>query len=627
VSYPIAVLVLGFVAAFAGVQSLFLLYLTRRRIHLWVGALGLASAGYAHASHGLYSTTSVVVGGQWQVWQFFFAGIMVAAAVLIGLEYLGRVRRAVMLAVTAQLLVLEVLLFVPGLGVSDRPAVKQVAWLGVTYHEMDVGLAPVLFVLVGFLWMGYVAVLLVRRARRGDRRDRVMATVQVLWFLAGTSDFLVTLGVYPFVYLAEYGFVLIVLVAGVVLVEAQVQRGVDAERQRLQLAREVLAKDRDLALAQAELTEAAKLAAVGRLAAGVAHEINNPLAYVMGNLQILKHELAHDDELGQLAVEALDGAGRIHRVVGQLSSFASRGEAMGPGSVANAVESASRMASAELKDRARVELELQPELPPVALDEGKLAQVLLNLLINAAQSIPAGDRDHNLVRVRARQLEVGLVELAVEDSGSGIGEEALPHLFEPFFTTKAPGQGVGLGLAISRELVTRAGGRIAAENLARGARFTVVLPALAEPSTTRPARPPSGGIPLQARGQLPRLLLVDDESEVLISLGRVLGRRFRVETAASGREALERINQAAGDYHAVVCDLMMPDGSGLDVFEAIKQRWPSLVPRLVLMTGGPLGPEREALDARRAELRLLEKPFRVDELVSLIEQPLAQRER
>jgi signal transduction histidine kinase/CheY-like chemotaxis protein len=543
---------------------------------------------------------------------------MVSAAVLIGLEYLGRVTRRAMLTIAAFLVALELLLFTPGLGVTDRPAVKRIEWLGIAYHEVDLGLAPILFLVVGFIWMGYVAVLLIQRARRGDFRDRVMATVQVLWFLAGINDILVTTGVYPFIYLAEYTFILLVLVVGVLLVEAQHQRGLVAERKRRQLALEMLAKDRDLALAQAELTEAAKLAAVGRLAAGVAHEVNNPLAYVMGNLQILKQELRHDEELGQLAVEALDGAARIQRVVRQLSGFSGRGgDSSNPGLVADAVESASKMASAELKDRARIQIDVEPALPAVSLDEGKLAQVMLNLLINAAQSIPAGDRDRNLVRIRARRLAEGSVEIWVEDTGGGIAETSLPHLFEPFFTTKAPGQGVGLGLAISRELVSRAGGRISAENLERGARFTIVLPPV---EAAERSRLPSGPLPPQRDlDAMPRLLLVDDEVEVLVSIGRVLGRRFRVDTAASGREALKRIDENAGTYQAIVCDLMMPDGSGLDVLAGLKRSWPSLVSRLVLMTGGALGQERLELDQLAKELKLLEKPFRIEELINLID--------
>jgi len=365
-----------------------------------------------------------------------------------------------------------------------------------------------------------------------------------------------------------------------------------------------------------ELAEASRLAAVGRLAAGVAHEVNNPLTYAKGNLQMLAQELSGDEDLLELTREALHGVSRIQSVVRELSEFAQSRQTNLPGRVHEAVESAAKMAMVQLKDRARLELEI-PELPQVTMEESKLAQVLLNLLVNSAQVIPGGAVDENLVHVLAR-LDHEHVEIVVQDSGPGIPPEVLPHVFESFFTTKQVGQGYGLGLSVSRSMVAASGGAISASNTAQGARFTIRLPVHQagpaprlheQPVETTPVSLPSG----------PRrtMLLVDDETQVLQSLERMLSRDFLVTTALSGSEALELLVQHGKRYDVVLCDVMMPQKSGLDVADTLLLEAPHQLSRLILMTGGTPGIESDAL-ACLSGVQWLGKPFELAELLQLV---------
>jgi signal transduction histidine kinase len=362
-----------------------------------------------------------------------------------------------------------------------------------------------------------------------------------------------------------------------------------------------------------ELAEAGKLAVVGRLSAGVAHEVNNPLTYVKGNLQFLEHELAEQDEEMLLVVrEALHGVERIQAVIRQLSEFSRSSRVDLPGQVPSAVESAAKMAMVQLRDRTRLCVEVAEEIPLVTIDEGKLAQVLLNFLVNAAHAIRPGNVEGNQVRVTASLVD-GEVRIVVEDTGSGIPEAALPHIFESFFTTKDVGQGYGLGLSISRALVVAAGGKISAENRPQGgARFTILLP-LAPPAALAPgfragSRHPRPEVRAEDRR---RLLLVDDDPAVLTSLSRVLDPAFEVTTAASLAAARVLLGEP---FAVILCDVMMPEGSGLDLVEEIERSRPELLRRLVLITGGAPGRELTGLS-----VPVLCKPFGLDDLLRLLE--------
>lgn len=226
-----------------------------------------------------------------------------------------------------------------------------------------------------------------------------------------------------------------------------------------------------------------RLALVGQLAAGVAHEINNPLAFVNSNLLHLEElrvrgEACAPQELAEIHRETLEGVRRIHQIVRDLKTFARDDSSDGDtSSTAEVVAEALRLGRPKLNGGVRVIDEVSSQLSPVRFAKGRFVQVVLNLLTNAVDATAAtGAPNGPEIRIGAKEQEDTVV-LHVEDNGSGLPEHVLERMFEPFFTTKPPGVGTGLGLALCREYVERVGGTITAENRqSGGARFIVTLP-------------------------------------------------------------------------------------------------------------------------------------------------------
>jgi two-component system, NtrC family, sensor kinase len=256
-----------------------------------------------------------------------------------------------------------------------------------------------------------------------------------------------------------------------------------AQEQRLRALEQLAESERLRMRAERERSEVERLVLVGQLASGVAHEVNNPLAFVKSNLHYLERELLDTDgpenkaELRELLDETRQGVLRIQQIVMDLRRFAREGHSSTePGSPPEAIEEARRLASVRLRSLGEVVVDITPGLPEVSLGQRHLVQVLVNLLLNAADAVEEAvpPRRARIV-VRARRVDGG-VRLEVEDNGTGIPTETLPRLFEPFFTTKPPGKGSGLGLALCLEYVCRAGGALTAENRPEGgARFVLIL--------------------------------------------------------------------------------------------------------------------------------------------------------
>ena len=248
-----------------------------------------------------------------------------------------------------------------------------------------------------------------------------------------------------------------------------------------QLAESELLRSRS----ERERAEVDRLVLVGQLASGVAHEVNNPLAYVKANLSHLLREGRNVDptELVEVLHETQQGVLRIQQIVADLRGFSRVGtrEENERGRVDEALNEAKRLASMRLRTMGDVALALEPMLPEVRLGQRHIVQVMLNLLLNAVDAVESS-RPGAPVRVSVRAWRVGArVRLEVDDNGLGIPPEVMPRLFEPFFTTKAPGKGTGLGLALCREYVSRIGGAMHAENPpGGGARFVLLLPVVEE---------------------------------------------------------------------------------------------------------------------------------------------------
>ncbi|WP_375770279.1 ATP-binding protein [Archangium gephyra] len=258
-----------------------------------------------------------------------------------------------------------------------------------------------------------------------------------------------------------------------------------AQQERLAVLEQLAESERRRVRAERERAEVDRLVLVGQLAAGVAHEVNNPLAFVKSNLGFLERELRNEGgpldvaELRDVLAETQDGVLRIQQIVMDLRRFSREMEGGDEGLVEDAIHEAKRLASVRLRGLGDMALEIGPGLPLVRLGQRHLVQVLLNLLVNAADAVEDAEPARRaVIAVRARQVGGG-VRLEVEDNGPGIPEDVLPRLFEPFFTTKPPGKGTGLGLALCREYLSRVDGSLHAENRPEGgARFVLWLPAV-----------------------------------------------------------------------------------------------------------------------------------------------------
>lgn len=373
---------------------------------------------------------------------------------------------------------------------------------------------------------------------------------------------------------------------------------------------------------QASLQQADRLASVGSLAAGVAHEINNPLAYVIANLELLGEDVAEGSagppvptsELVHRLAETTEGAQRVARIVGDLKSFARTDETdPHPISVNAVIDKAIDIARNEIRHRA-VLVRQYGDVPPTIGNEGKLTQVFLNLLVNAAHAIPEGAREEQQISVRTAPFDDDLILVEIADTGTGIPDDIRGHIFDPFFTTKPQGMGTGLGLSICHGIVTRIGGSIEVHSEAGvGTTFRLLLPA-AERTAAPHGKPELEIVQVPESPRALSILVVDDEPLVCDGIKRALA-GHDVVVAKSGTEAIEACE--SGDFDLVLCDVMMPDVSGMEVFGRVRDARPSLQARFVFMTGGAFTPKaREFLES--VDNDRIAKPFSLSELRGLV---------
>jgi ligand-binding sensor domain-containing protein/signal transduction histidine kinase/CheY-like chemotaxis protein len=421
--------------------------------------------------------------------------------------------------------------------------------------------------------------------------------------------------------------------------ERQLEARVDERTRELAAANRELDENlRALRQAQSQLVQAGRMAAVGTLAAGVGHEINNPLAYIVSNLEFASTEaaaLGHElpaggpgsrrlEDMERALREARHGADRVRRIVQDLRTF-SRGdeEARGPVDVHAVLDSAAKLAGNELSARAQL-VKQYGEWAWVDGNESRLAQVFLNLIINAAHALPEGQAAHHQVRLVTRR-EGERVVAEVRDSGCGIPPEVMSRIFDPFFTTKPVGVGTGLGLALCHRFITAMGGEIAVESEpGKGTVVRVTLRVAVAPVSegVRPLQEKQEGA--RVRG---RVMIVDDDVMVSSAVRRTLAREHEVEVVTSSRQALELLLGPKGkEVDVILCDLMMPDLTGMDLHAQLSQAVPEVALRMVFLTGGAFTPAARAFMDRVANARV-DKPFDPQKLREQVREWVAEARR
>ncbi len=387
-----------------------------------------------------------------------------------------------------------------------------------------------------------------------------------------------------------------------------------------------------------QLLQADRMAQVGTLAAGVAHEINNPLAYVVANLSFLAEELPHLtrelgarrrgevpsvlptgqprrvvplDDIEQTLAEAREGTERVRLIVQELKTFSRPSDDDAePIDVRDVLDSTCNIAWNEIRSRARL-VKSYGEVPLVLANASRLGQVFLNLIVNAAQAISPGAASENEIRIVAHKDDRGRALIEVSDTGVGIARHLQRRIFDPFYTMKPVGVGTGLGLSICLTIVRALGGEINLESeLGKGATFRVYLPAHSL-SVVPSARPRMPGDLRAPRG---RVLIVDDEPSVATSLRRALGREHEVSVAGGAPAALELL--AANTFDVILCDVYMPGVSGLDLHDKVAAMDPALSKRFVFMSGGIDQPARARLEATSCDV--IDKPFAMSDLRAML---------
>jgi signal transduction histidine kinase/CheY-like chemotaxis protein len=402
-----------------------------------------------------------------------------------------------------------------------------------------------------------------------------------------------------------------------------------APSETMRVARRNAGAELDLQDAHERLLIADRLAAIGTLAAGAAHEINNPLTYALLNVDHALRQMrvaasegaalpVGENEDVLLAMirgleQAQEGMQRVRSIARNLLTFSQGAiDTRSLVDVRAIVESSIQMAMHEIVHRARVVREFG-EVPPVEANEAALGQVFINLLVNAAQAIPEGTPSQHMVRVATSTTADGNAVVEIEDTGVGIPPELVRRIFDPFFTSKAAGTATGLGLSISHGTITRMGGAIdVTSTVGCGTCFRVVLP----PSKRWRSRSSGSWRAITAVPARRRVLVIDDDRQVGEAIARVLSNEADVELVSEGRVALDRL--AAGErWDVVLCDLMMPDCSGVDVYAGMLERAPDAVGSLVFMTGGAFTPRTRAF-LENVSQPCLEKPLEADRIREIV---------
>lgn len=364
------------------------------------------------------------------------------------------------------------------------------------------------------------------------------------------------------------------------------------------------------------VTAAENLASLGTLAAGLAHEINNPLTYVIANISAVDQALQPENESVQLDLNAaLEGCWRIRDLVRSILQTTNSGqETVEAVCVPEIIDTALTLVKSQVRHHASIDWQ-RTEVPSVLAHRTKLMQVVVNLVVNASQSFIDNHTSEHEIRVRVHG-EAEHVVIQVQDNGPGMDEVVMQRALEPFFTTKEPGQGSGLGLFLCNSIVESLGGSLHLEShLGHGTTVSVRLP-ISEPTPrSRVVCRLAPECPSEPAPQL-CVLIIDDEPEIRRALGRILGRKYAVSICEDGSQAWQRFVRGER-YDVILCDLLMPEMTGMELFGAITQAFPQQAERVLFLTGGATTEAARVFIAKHAN-RVVNKPFEPAEVEAAV---------
>jgi len=472
---------------------------------------------------------------------------------------------------------------------------------------------PTMIIVVSSVWgLSLLALVMLWWRRRHSVLDLWLMVVMCAWLFDIALAAVLNHGRFDLGFYA--GRIYGLLAASFVLMVLLVENGklyFELDRQNRSL--ETIVRERTARLLQSE-----KVATMGSLLAGVAHELNNPLAVVLGQSHLLR-ESAEEPRTSVRAGKIMAAADRCVRIVRNFLALArQQAPARGEVRLNQVVQEAVELLAYELRtDNVEVSLSLAEDLPMLWADGHQLHQVLVNIVANAHQAMRKSPARRQISITTRSEPASQRVHLEITDSGPGIPTEIRAKIFEPFFTTKPPGQGTGLGLSLCRGIIEEHGGAITVvSEPGQGTTFAITLPVVPRPAGADESDAAEAPVPVGSKA----ILVVDDEQALAEVLVEALGRDgHRVEIAPNGAEALRQLERQTFDL--VVSDTKMPVMDGVELFHELERRFPALRRRIIFVTGDVLDAEkRQFLESSGAPF--LTKPFDLSEVRNVVRRRL-----
>lgn len=553
---------------------------------------------------------------------FFFAGCASSLLLVFNRQQsqtpLSRLDKILLLI----LMSFAVMVLIPGVGVNGSSLV-EVSSVDIIYQMPNVTAIGKLSMALDMTCLLVTMYRYSRAAIRGEKGAWLNAIGTGLFVLFSFEEAAVAAQLLNWPFLLDCGVASMVMLVAVDLSSKVSRNSREINDLNKDLERRVIKYSEELASTQEELFVAERQVALEQLAAGIGHEINNPLASVGGNLEFLRDTFAGCKELEEeveAVHEALDGVRRIRQIVCDLTVSALKNDSdkvyCNP---ADAIGVAIRLVAPEYRSKVGFSVDLCCE-SWVRIDESGLVQVLLNLFTNAAQSVEATNKSGSPVEIRC-WLTGGQMRIDVTDCGTGIDQQIAHRIFDPLFTTKEVGVGTGLGLYVSKSIIKSSGGELLlSESDSEGTTMSILLH-LASPHDTQLTSQlvPGGTDDLEEPDDLSRVrvYLIDDDAMVTRAMQRMArGLNFSVET--DSEIALEHL-LAGHHYDLILCDLMMPKMTGMELYRQCESQIPGLCENFVFITGGAVtGDAQDFVES--PGIRVLAKPLSLSTLRKAVAQ-------